>query len=254
MAVYNDAAFLKEAIESILTQTFDDFEFIIIDDGSTDESPSVLLQYAKRDTRIRVISASHGGLTKALNRGIASSSGEFIARMDADDVSERGRFEKQISFMEAHPSVGLCGTLGTFLSVDGSRLGNKDLPTTNGAIKQKLLFNNQFIHSSWMIRRPVIDDVGTYDESFTKSQDYELAFRIAQSYDVANLSDRLIAWRVRGGSLSWSSKAQEWHALRARWYAITRYGYSWVRGCAHIVFRCAWMCIPQRLKMKRYAH
>ena len=110
MPVYNTARFLKEAMESVLAQTFGDFEFIILDDGSTDGSVNVIRQFAERDDRIRFFPLEHRGYVNLLRHGLNQCRGEFIARMDSDDVCMPERFEKQINFMRANPDVVACGS------------------------------------------------------------------------------------------------------------------------------------------------
>ena len=111
MAVYNAEKYLTEAVESILVQTFADFEFLIIDDGSVDGSAAILEDYAESDERVKVIHNSENlGLTKSLNIGLKLTQGKFIARIDADDVAVPERFEKQITFMDDHPDIGVCGS------------------------------------------------------------------------------------------------------------------------------------------------
>lgn len=253
MSVYNAEQFLAQAIESILAQTYTDLEVILIDDGSTDGSAQMLAIYASKDARIRVVTQANTGLTKALNVGIVQATGTYICRMDADDIAKPERIARQVAYMDQHPAVAICGTLGEYIDEQGNVIGQKVLPTTSEAIKAKLLFNNQCIHSSLCIRKAVLDELGGYDEDFAKSQDYELLLRVGAKHKIANLPETLIQWRVGSGSISWSSKRQERDAIRARWKAITKYGYPKIRGFFHIILRFGWMIIPQRIKMRRYA-
>jgi len=253
MSVYNGETFLNDAIESILRQTFSDFEFIIVNDKSTDNTENILREYIKRDERIKIIQNSENiGLTKSLNKAIKQSKGTYIARMDADDVSEPERLEKQIRFMGNNLNIVLCGTLGWIIDDKGEKIKEKNLKTSYADIKKSLLFNNQFIHSSLFIRKDILDKEGFYDESFQKSQDYELILRLASKYQVANLPDRLIEWRMNTNSLSWSNKEQELSAIRARWRAITRYNYPKLIGLFNIIIRIGWLCLPKRIKMRRF--
>ncbi len=229
MAVYNSAKYLKPSIESILNQTFIDFEFIIIDDCSSDNSLSLLESY--QDKRIKIIkNVKNQGLTKNLNKGLKIARGDYVARMDDDDISSLDRLEKQYNFMERNKEVFLCGSLGYVIDENGKRIGEKNLEIKN--IKKRLLFNNQFIHSSLFFKRGVF-----YDESFERAQDYEFVLRIASKYKVANLEERLVEWRKRKTSLSFSSKKQKKCAIKARWLAITKYGYPKIEGFFHILLR-----------------
>jgi len=253
LSVYNGEKNLKETIESILRQTFSEFEFIIVDDGSTDQTANILKIYCKQDERIKIISnRSRNGFTMSLNIGLRCCTGRYIARLDADEIADSQRLEKQYLFMENNPNIVLCGSQGFYIDELGNKTGEKDLPVTDEAIKAKLLFNNQFIHSSLFLRKNILDKEGVYNESFITSQDYELILRLAAKYKMINLSDRLIGWRVKSNSISWTSKRQEWDAIRARWWAITRYGYPKIIGFINIILRFGWLILPQKLKIKRY--
>ena len=253
MSVYNGERYVSEAIESILQQSFSDWELIVIDDNSSDGSSVIIRQYLAQDQRVKLINNEQNfGLTKSLNIGIKDSTGKYIARLDADDSCLPDRLQKQYDFMEAHPEMAVCGSCGNYIDESGEVVGKKTLPTEYREIKKKLLFNNQFIHSSLFICRAMIDKEGGYDESFRTSQDYELMLRIASKYPVANLPEQLVNWRVGEGSISWSSKRQEWDAIRARWVAVARYGYPKLNGLTNIILRLGWLALPQTFKMKRY--
>ena len=253
LSAYNSEKYIGEAIESVLDQTYVHFECIIINDCSTDKTLEIIKTYAKLDNRISIINNKKNlGLTKSLNKGISKSSGKYIARIDADDICEHSRFEKQLKYMEANPEVAVCGSLGTYIDENGKNLGVKNLPLSSKDLKNKLLFNNQFIHSALFIRKSVLDTVGSYDESFKTSQDYELLLRIAEKYPVINLADPLVKWRIHRNSISWKSKKQERDAIRARWLAVTKYHYPKIKGLILISIRIIWMIIPLSVKKKRY--
>ncbi|MBI5728355.1 MAG: glycosyltransferase [Candidatus Magasanikbacteria bacterium] len=252
MAVHNDERYLTAAIRSILDQTWRDFEFLIVNDGSTDGSDDILQEFARKDPRIILVKQDHLGLTAALNVGCRRARGGYMARMDSDDIAAPDRLEKQYHYLEAHPMVAVCGAQGWFINANGRTIGEKNLPCAAEDIRRRLLFNNQCIHSSLFIRKSAFAEAGGYDAHFRKSQDYELLLRLATKYDVVNLPERLVYWRVRSTSLSWQSKAQEWYAILARWRAITRYGYPKLRGLLQIGLRLGWLTVPQRWKMRRY--
>ena len=250
MAVYNDRRFVEAAIRSVLDQTVVDFEFIIVDDGGSDGTLDLVARLAATDRRIRVVEQVHAGLTKALNRGLRLAEGAYVARLDADDVAAPERLEKQISYLEAHTDIAACGTLGWLIDESGKRIGEKNLAISSDEIYRRLLWNNQCIHSSLCFRRDLLEKIGGYDETFERSQDYELILRLAAKYPIGNLSERLISWRVSAASLSWSGKRQEWDAIRARFRAITKYGYPKLLGLACIILRLGWMAVPQVIKRK----
>lgn len=252
-AVHNDDKFLASAAASVLAQTYTDFEWIIVDDGSADLTPYILKTLAEQDDRISVITNTQNfGLTKSLNIGLAHCRGSYVARMDADDIALPNRLQKQLDFLERNPNVAACGSLGVYIDEAEKEIGPKDLPTTYETIKNKFLWNNQFIHSSLFFRKDILDNMGGYNEAFKTAQDYELMMRIAAAYPVVNLSDRLIKWRVRRGSISWKSKRQEIDGIRVRWRAIMQFGYPKMKGLCLIILRLSWMMIPQRWKMRRY--
>lgn len=193
MSVYNGERFLREAIDSILNQTFTDFEFIIVNDGSTDGTGEILESY--RDERIILVTQDNVGLTKALNNGIALARGKYIARQDADDISKPERLEKQVAFMEAHPVVGLLGTRFEAIDEKGQVTRLAYLQENNKVLQARLLEINQFSHGSVMIRKEALDKVGLFRDFFKYAQDYDLWLRIAEQYEVANLPEFLFCYR-----------------------------------------------------------
>lgn len=238
MASHNGEKFIKEAIDSVLGQTYADFEFLIVDDGSTDLTAVVLSEYQERDQRIKIITNPQClGLTKSLNIALRQAQGELIVRMDDDDVSLKNRLEKQFDFMEKNLDVALCGAMGIVINAIGEEIGQKDLALGYPEIRKRLLSNNQFIHSSLMIRKAILDKEGFYNERFKKAQDYELVLRLARKYQVVNLQDRLIKWRKLATSISHKNKEQKKFAIKARWLAITKYGYPKAQGLFHIIIR-----------------
>lgn len=195
MSVYNCEEFLGEAVSSILGQTFRDFEFIIVDDGSTDRSLEVLRSFD--DDRIRIIeNESNIGLTRSLNIGLSGARGEYIARMDADDISLSERLSRQVSFLDAHPEVGLAGCTTRSIDRDGKIVRQLGHPESDYDIKRFLYINNRFVHSSVMIRRSVLDKYGGYNERLKMAQDYELFLRLSPHTKFANLSEPLHLWRL----------------------------------------------------------
>jgi hypothetical protein len=202
MAVYNGERYLHEAIQSILVQTFQDFEFLIINDGSTDRTREVILSYD--DPRIRLVDNAHNlGLTRSLNRGLELSRGQLVARQDADDVSEPERLSKQIAFLESHPDVVLLGSWYTKIDAEGAPIGNRRLPCDCLHIRWHLLFHCPFVHSSVMLPKAVVlERIGFYNEAFAYAQDYDLWRRIARRFPVANLGECLVRYRISPSSMT----------------------------------------------------
>ena len=201
MSVHNGMPFVRHAVDSILQQSFDRFEFIIVDDASSDETPEFLRSL--RDSRVQVVSlAENIGLTAALNRGLGIAQGELIARQDADDYSDPRRLENQVASMQSHASCALVGTQARLIDQEGRSLGKKSFPLGHDGIRFAHLFDNAFAHSGVMFRSAAVKDFGGYDEDWSASQDYELWSRLSNRFPVANLADRLVTIRVREGSIT----------------------------------------------------
>ena len=204
MAVHNGARFVDEAIGSILRQNFSDFELLIVDDGSTDETPGRIR--ASGDSRIRCVrNETNIGLTRSLNDGLAIARGALIARQDADDISHPGRLSAQVDFLRRQPDVAVLGTQARMVDAGKRHVRVAPWPksTSNRAIRWQLIFDSPFIHSSVMFRKSVISALGGYNESFTTSQDFELWSRVAAAgHEMRNLPDALLDFRVHEASVS----------------------------------------------------
>ena len=215
MSVYNGAPYLRQSVQSILDQTFRDFEFIIINDGSTDNTQEILESVS--DPRIQILVQPNTGLTKALNRGLKLCRGKFIARMDADDLSMPERLERQLIFFDKHPEVGVVGTAYFEIDDKGKILLEKACLLEDNQLRKVLIKYNPFCHTSTMIRKSVFNRVGFYDESFSYAQDYELWFRIARHYKLANLPQFLTKNRIRDDNISFAFESQQLkYAIKAR--------------------------------------
>lgn len=194
MSVYNGERYLREAIESTLKQTFKDFEFLIINDGSTDSTVEILKGY--KDPRIKIINNKKNiGLTKSLNKGLRIARGEYIARQDADDVSAPERLEKEINFLEKHRDYAVVGTFVKILNEDSEVIGLLDRLTEDNQIRERFGTDNCITHGSAVIRKKCLLDVGFYDESIVRAQDYELWLRLSEKYRLANIPEYLYMWR-----------------------------------------------------------
>lgn len=206
MSVYNEEQHVSQAMESILNQTFNDFEFIIVNDGSVDKTYEIIKRYAEKDKRIRIINhAKREGLANSLNDGIKIAQGKYIARMDADDISLPERFQRQVEFMERNPQTGAIGSCYQEVDESGNILPRKQNPRSWKDIKKALFFYNPISHPTVMIRKEVLKKAGTYDETFPTSQDYELFSRIAQFSELRNHDEVLLIRRfpkkVSGGKM-----------------------------------------------------
>ena len=206
MSVYNGERHVRKAINSILEQTFRDFEFIIINDASAHTTSEILNKYANKDKRIKIITNQKNlGLTKSLNRGIKIAEGKYIARMDADDIAAPNRLRKQVDFMERNLEVGLVSSFAQFIDDNDNYLNQINKPKKE-INKKELFFHSRIAHSSLMIRKSILDKVGDYDEKFLYSQDCDLAFRIIKFAKIAAIPEILLLWRNQKSSISTKRK------------------------------------------------
>ncbi len=204
MPVYNSETFLREAIESILNQTFTNFELIAIDDCSTDSSPDFLVEYQKRDDRILIHrQAANSGPATARNTGLNLASGKYIAFMDSDDISLPNRLEKQVAFLDTHPDIGIVGSGIRLIDRKGNHLGNLQVPTSDLAIRWTCLFSNAFMNSTVMLRRfLLVENALTYDSTKEPEEDYDLWVRFLNHARGANFPDILVCYRIHPASLT----------------------------------------------------
>lgn len=221
LCVYNGRDALVASIESILCQTYTDFEFLIVDDGSDDGSEILLQQYADRDQRIRLVRQKNTGLTTALNVGLRQAAGKYVARQDADDLSSPQRLEKQLLFMEAHPEVVLSGTDYAVID-DNDELLVEVRNSGRRNLRKAMLKSNQFIHGSMMFRRVINGIPVCFDPFYRKAQDYDLALRMMEAGEIAFVPHVLYKWRLsRHGILAsnvnvYGERALTNYILRAR--------------------------------------
>ncbi|AFY29371.1 glycosyltransferase family 2 protein [Cyanobium gracile] len=202
LPVFNGSPYLQDAIDSILVQVHDDYELIVIDDGSTDDSALILERL--NDPRIRFFRQPNQGLAATLNRGIAHARGQYIARQDQDDLSYPERLEKQVTFMESHPDCVLLGTWAQILEVDRPVDRFHRHPVDEAELRYQMLFNNPFVHSSVMLRKEAVQQVGGYttDPDRQPPEDFELWSRLSRVGQVANIGEVLMAYREIPGSMS----------------------------------------------------
>lgn len=213
MSVYNGGSYLIPALESVLTQSIPDFEFLIVDDGSTDRSTGILEEYARRDPRITLLRQDNAGTSASLIKACARVTTPYIARMDADDISAPGRFERQLDFMRRNREVALLGGAVEYISAAGEVLFTVDLPTGNDDIRARLATGNAFASSAVLMRSDAMLKVGGYRRAFYSAEDYDLWLRIAERYKVANLAEVLVSYRVHPHQKS--TKRLERQALSA---------------------------------------
>jgi glycosyltransferase involved in cell wall biosynthesis len=213
MSVYNSAAYLAEAIESILHQTYSNFEFIIINDGSNDESLSIIKSYT--DNRILSIdNDGNKGLIYSLNKGIDLAKGQYIARMDADDISLPTRLQKQVDFLEANSAIGVCSS--NYIQFNGQLEKHYFAYDRHEEILVHLLFNSSLIHPSLMIRKSCLAQLDKlFDSNFQHAEDYELWSRLIFKCRFANVPDTLIKYRLHKNQVTQLYKSIQMNAANA---------------------------------------
>ena len=195
MPVYNGEKYLRQAIDSILSQTFSDFNFLIIDDGSSDKSREIIQSYQDTFPKVKLLSNPQNiGLMASLNKGIKEIGSTYIARMDADDVAFPCRLEKQIQFLEEHPNISVLGTNMIVVDENLNFLEKQCLPSKSLQIKWNLYFGCCIAHPTVMMRRSILFDIGVYNENFknTEAEDYELWLRATKKYEFYNLVQPLL--------------------------------------------------------------
>jgi len=216
MPVYNAERYLADAVNSILKQTFTDFELIIINDGSTDESLNILQTYAQQDDRIRLVSRENRGLVETLNEGLNLCNAPLIARMDADDISLPERFYEQISFLNKHPQCVLVGSRVIIIDADndeicemGDYFDHKDID--NGLLNGK---GQLVYHPSVMFTKEAIVKVGGYRNAYPQVEDLDLFIRLAEIGELANIKYPLLKYREHFNKVGYVFREQQSKQIR----------------------------------------
>lgn len=201
MSVYNAEKYVAKAIDSILNQTFEDFEFIVINDASKDNSLNIICRYIKKDNRILLINnKTNIGLTKSLNKGLKIAKGKYIARMDADDISLPNRFQKQFTYLEDNADIFLLGSSCFFIDEKGVKIGSQKCLNNFEDIKKRLKKSNCIIHPSVMFRN---DKKTEYREKMWYVEDYDLYLNLlTKNKKLVNLQDMLILYRITSNSIT----------------------------------------------------
>ncbi|WP_294240133.1 glycosyltransferase [uncultured Sphingomonas sp.] len=207
LSVYDNAAYLSAALDSILAQSFGDFELLAVNDGSTDGSAAILDDYAARDSRVRVIHQANQGLIPSLNRIVEAARAPYIARMDGDDIALPERFARQVAFLDAHPDHGVVGTQIRGITPTGALRQDHvvDHPVDFDRIVEALASDrpgSPLCHPSVMMRRDLVRAVGGYRAAYRHCEDYDLWLRLAERTRMANLSERLMLYRYSDTQVS----------------------------------------------------
>ena len=200
LPVRDGARFLREALASVLGQTLTEFELLVVDDGSTDETPAILAE--TRDERLRVLRQEPLGLVAALERGIAEARAPVIARMDADDVSLPERLERQVAYLDARPEVALVVPGVQAIDEDGTPGETVVLPDDDRALRRRLLLRNPFTHGAVVLRVEAVRRAGGYRPDYGANEDYDLWRRIAREWELGALPELLYRYREHPGAVT----------------------------------------------------
>ncbi len=205
MSVRNGEKHLSEAVDSILIQSFEKFEFIIVNDGSTDNTAGILRDYSNKDARIEIIELAASGLPVALNTALKRASAPFVARMDADDISLPQRFSKQIEYLKRHEEIAAVGSYAIIIDEEGRKQNVSKMPTTVNQVRKTLPHKCCLINPSAMIRRKTLMDLGGYNAKYVVAEDYDLWLRVFEVSNLANLAEPLIMHRKHKNQTTKSS-------------------------------------------------
>lgn len=218
MSVYNSAEFIDQSISSILNQTYKDFEFLIIDDCSTDNSFLIIEKYSKRDNRIKIFQNSKNlGLTKNLNKLIYHARGNYIARMDADDISLPDRLKKQVNFLNENPNIDIVGCFSENISEKGQLLGTRNVPIEHQNIIRLLPKLNPMSHPTVMIRTSSLKKIGGYDQKYRTSQDFHLWYKAAGlGMKFHNIPEYLFQYRMNDDYTNRKSFQYRWNEFKIK--------------------------------------
>lgn len=228
MPVFNAEKFVGQAIESILNQTLIDFEFIIVNDASTDDSLQIINSYKKRDNRIRVFNNKKNlHMSESLNLGIDQTRADFVARMDQDDISVPKRLEIQYDFLISHPNIVIVGNDISLIDINNTIIGKRTYPTTSDRLKKIMFRYSPFAHPTIMIKKVVYYKTGKYDGAKYPCEDIDFWFRLGRKYEFASIPIPLLKYRVNITSSSHSNVLRtEIMGFKIKINAIKKYGYK----------------------------
>jgi len=241
MPSYNASNYIALAIESILKQTYKDFEFIIIDDYSTDNTLGIIEKYAIKDNRIIVVKNNVNlNIAKSRNKGVNLSRGKYIMTMDADDIAEQSRISNQFRFLQKHKDIGVCIGNMKIIDKDSKFLYKRFYPKTDDAIKASIYKFNPFPNPTIMARREVYDKVGEYDHKYVPIDDFDFWLRAGKFFKFANVEKFVLKYRIIGDSNSHKNlKKTDKLTFQLRWKALVELKYKFtffdiLYNCGHL--------------------
>jgi glycosyltransferase involved in cell wall biosynthesis len=224
MPVYNCSTFLEEALASLLIQTYNDFEVLAINDGSTDNSLDILKRFAKLDSRLRIISQKNTGIVKVLNRGIEEAKGEYIARMDGDDISFPNRFADQVAVLDEKPDVVLIAGLFEVIDQSSEFLYRELVLPQDDELKRSLYLRNPIAHGSTMFRKSIVQKIGGYRDLYGPTEDLDLWMRLSKEGKFEAVPTPVYRWRMNQNGLTLTNNkesiAQSREHIERHWQDI----------------------------------
>ena len=255
MPVKDAGPYLVEAVDSILAQTFRDFRLLVIDDGSTDGSPTTLERYARDDSRVQVVlNERNEGLARTLTKGVELARTALVARMDPDDVALPERLERQVRYLADHPDVDVLGTWATDIDETGNPLRARRAPLDHRAIVAALIYANPMIHPTVMFRRQAVVRAGSYDPSARVAEDYGLWFRcVATGAHFANLGESLLWYRAPEAGVMRKAARFGLDGMKTRWTGYRVMGVPWWRRGLGLLIPLSLGLVPPVLRRRAYA-
>lgn len=248
MPNYNGALFLREALESLLAQEYPNFEIIVVDDCSTDESRGIIKEYEEKGVRI-FRNDTNLGIPKTRNRLLkeVSPNATYIAILDSDDRMLSGRLEKQVAYLEGHPRAGAVGSWATLIDAQGSIIGERQYPK-NSTRRGAVCFN-PLAQSATMLRKEAVDDIGIYDERFKRVQDHEYFLRMLKhGWEIANIQEALTEYRIhKKEGIHGRARAHLWYGFRSRMRFLFTSGFFSIKGCIITIGHLFAAILPGRL-------
>ncbi len=226
---------LRECIRGVLNQSYGNVELIIVDDSTNEKMVNFFTDITNDDRVVYVHNQERIGFVRSLNKGLSIAKGNYMARVDSDDIQRSNRFELQVAFLEANPDIGIVGSSLGKINDNGEERGIRHYPASPESIKKTMMLKNAVAHPSVMIRRQVLADLGCYDESFIKAEDYEMWMRaVSKGIKIANIAEPLVKYRIsnveKRDNVNWVCNLR----VKLRYFVFDRYLFWRIAGIAAV--------------------
>lgn len=249
MAVHNGMPYLPFAVKSVLGQQYKNIELLIVDDGSNDGTANYLNSIKNRAVKV-FTNSTNLGLASSLNIALKHANGEYIARMDCDDISTPNRFELQAAFLKAHQDIDIIGSWATLIDSRGVKIGMKKMPLGDSQIKKSLDWFSPIIHPTLMAKKKVFETLGGYDKKYDFAEDYELLLRAKRIANFSNLPKSLLLWRMQENRRSYKNiGAVNYVDLKIKLLSLKMYGFSPSRFLAFAKQTITYFLLPSNVKL-----